>query len=68
MDHSNARGGHRLIPGAVSGAPVLDDVFDTRGGLTDPEQDVEAYGFALNARGRYLRRAYPAFHHRLPRG
>ena len=49
-DRSNARGGHRLIPGAVSGAPVLDDVFDTRGGLNDPEQDVEAYGFAINAR------------------
>ena len=49
-DMSNARGGHRLIPGAVSGAPVLDDVFDTRGGLVDPEQDVEAYGIALNAR------------------
>ena len=49
-DRSNARGGHRLIPGAVSGAPVLDDVFDTRGGLVDPEQDVEAFGLALNAR------------------
>nr|WP_305959025.1 TonB-dependent receptor [Aurantiacibacter sp. 219JJ12-13]MDP5262424.1 TonB-dependent receptor [Aurantiacibacter sp. 219JJ12-13] len=49
-DRSNARGGHRLIPGAVSGAPVLDDVYDTRGGLDDPEQDVEAFGFALNAR------------------
>ncbi|APE29039.1 TonB-dependent receptor [Aurantiacibacter gangjinensis] len=49
-DRSNARGGSRLIPGAASGAPVLDDVFDTRGGLVDPEQDVEAYGFALNAR------------------
>ncbi len=49
-DRSNARGGHRLIPGAASGAPVLDNVFDTRGGLTDPEQDVEAFGVALNAR------------------
>ncbi len=49
-DKSNARGGHRVIPSAVSGAPVLDDVFDTRGGLDDPEQDVEAYGFAINAR------------------
>ena len=49
-DESNARGGHRLIPGATSGAPVLDDVYDTRGGLTDPEQDVEAIGVALNAR------------------
>jgi len=49
-DMSNARGGHRLIPGAASGAPVLDNVFDTRGGLIDPEQDVEAWGVAINAR------------------
>ena len=48
-DKSNPRGGHRLIPGLVSGAPVLDDVYDTRGGLDDPEQDVEAYGMAINA-------------------
>jgi iron complex outermembrane receptor protein len=47
-DKSNARGGHRLIPGRVSGAPVLADVFDTRGGLNDPRQDVEAYGLAAN--------------------
>ncbi|MEH6756015.1 MAG: TonB-dependent receptor [Parasphingorhabdus sp.] len=47
-DKSNPRGGHRLIPGAVSGAPVLDDVFDTRGGLNDPLQDIEAYGLAMN--------------------
>lgn len=47
-DKSNPRGGHRLIPGAVSGAPVLDDVFDTRGGLNDPIQDIEAYGLAMN--------------------
>ncbi len=47
-DKSNPRGGHRLIPGAASGAPVLDDVFDTRGGLNDPEQEIEAYGLALN--------------------
>ncbi|KLI62871.1 TonB-dependent receptor [Aurantiacibacter marinus] len=49
-DLSNARGGHRLIPGVASGAPVLDNVFDTRGGLVDPDQDVEAYGIAINAR------------------
>ncbi len=48
-DKSDPRGGHRLIPGLVSGAPVLDNVFDTRGGLTDPEQDIEAYGFAMHA-------------------
>lgn len=47
-DKSNPRGGHRLIPGLASGAPVLDDVYDTRGGLDDPEQDVEAYGMAIN--------------------
>jgi len=47
-DESNARGGHRLIPGFASGAPVLDDVYDTRGGLSDPEQEVEAYGIAAN--------------------
>lgn len=47
-DESNPRGGHRLIPGAASGAPVLNDVFDTRGALNDPIQDVEAYGVAMN--------------------
>ena len=48
-DKSNPRGGHRLIPGLRSGAPVLEDVYDTRGGLTDPEQEVESYGLAMNA-------------------
>jgi iron complex outermembrane recepter protein len=43
-DESNPRNGHRLIPGLVSGAPVLDDVFDTRAGLNTPRQDVESYG------------------------
>jgi len=47
-DRSNARGGHRLIPGFVSGAPVLDNVYDTRGGLNNPKQDVKAYGLAAN--------------------
>ena len=35
--------------GAVSGAPILDDVYDTRGGLVDPKQYVEAYGLGFNA-------------------
>ncbi len=48
-DNSNPRGGHRLIPGLRSGAPVLEDVYDTRGGLTDPQQEVESYGLAMNA-------------------
>ncbi|WP_448660202.1 TonB-dependent receptor [Sphingomonas sp. CJ99] len=46
-DKSNPRGGHRLIRGIATGAPVLDDVYDSRGGLNDPEQKVEAYGGSL---------------------
>lgn len=48
-DKSDPRNGHRLIPGLLSGAPVLDDEFDTRAGLASPDQDVEAYGLAMNA-------------------
>jgi iron complex outermembrane recepter protein len=47
-DKSNPRGGTRLIPGLLSGAPVLSNVYDTRGGLNDPKQDIEAYGLAMN--------------------
>jgi len=47
-DNSEARQGHRLIPGLLSGAPVLDDVFDTRAGLNIVDQEVEAWGGALN--------------------
>ena len=45
-DDSLARGGHRVIPGLLSGAPVLDDVFDTAGGLADPKQKVRGGGVA----------------------
>lgn len=47
-DKSEARQGHRLIPGLLSGAPVLDDVFDSRAGLNIVDQEVEAYGGAIN--------------------
>ncbi|MGX7925065.1 TonB-dependent receptor [Tsuneonella sp. HG094] len=47
-DKSNPRNGHRLIPGQFSGAPVLDNVYDTRAGLTVPAQDIEAYGLMMN--------------------
>ncbi|WP_420822593.1 TonB-dependent receptor [Sphingomonas flavalba] len=47
-DKSDPRNGHRLIPGLASGAPVLDNVYDTRAGLNDPKQDVKAYGLAMN--------------------
>lgn len=45
-DLSNPRQGHRLIPGLFSGAPVLDNVFDTRAGLALPRQRVEAHGIS----------------------
>jgi len=47
-DESNPRNGHRLFPGYLSGAPVLANVFDTRAGLTNPTQDIEAYGLMMN--------------------
>ncbi len=48
LDRSNPRGGHRLIPGLASGAPVLDNEFDSRGGLEDPRQKVRGGGLALH--------------------
>jgi iron complex outermembrane receptor protein len=47
-DKSAPRGGHREIPSIRTNVPVLDDVFDTQGGLVSPKQDIEAYGFAIN--------------------
>lgn len=47
-DKSDPRGGHRLIASQFTAAPVLADVFDTRGALNSPVQDVEAYGLAMN--------------------
>ena len=46
-DTSNPRGGHRFIPGLVSGTPVLANVYDTQGGLNYPVQDVKAWGTSL---------------------
>ncbi len=48
-DRSNPRNGHRLIPGIISGAPVLADVFDTRAGLNIPRQDIKAGGLSMTA-------------------
>ena len=47
-DRSLPRGGHRLIPGLVSGTPVLHDVFDSQGALVDPKQKVTGGGLALH--------------------
>jgi iron complex outermembrane receptor protein len=46
-DTSNARNGHRLIPGLLTGSPVLANVFDTNAGLNSPKQDIEAGGGSL---------------------
>jgi iron complex outermembrane receptor protein len=48
-DRSNPRNGHRLILGALSGAPVLANVYDTRAGLNLPRNDVEAGGLSMTA-------------------
>jgi len=45
-DESNPVGGHRLIPGLFSGAPVLDDVYDTRGGMQG-RNETEQTGLSL---------------------
>jgi len=46
-DDSSPKAGHRLMVGGVSGAPILPDVFDTRAGLSIPQQSVEAFGASL---------------------
>jgi len=48
-DSSSPKFGHRLTVGNISGAPILDNVFDSRGGLNVPDQDVTAWGAALLA-------------------
>ena len=47
-DTSNARNGHRMIPGIVSGTPVLANVYDTQAGLANPKEDVRAGGGSLS--------------------
>ncbi len=46
-DKSNPKAGHRLIPGLLTGAPVLSDVYDTRAGISG-KNEAEAYGGALH--------------------
>ena len=48
LDNSESRGGHREIVSLVSHAPILDDVYDTRGALDAPEQKVQGGGLALH--------------------
>lgn len=42
-DSSDPRQGHRLTV-STSGDPILDNVYDTRSGLNNPTQSVEAWG------------------------
>lgn len=51
-DRSNARGGHRLIAGLLSGAPVLDGRFNSQGGVLDPKQKVVNKGAAAHGQVR----------------
>lgn len=51
-DKSSPKFGHRVLVGGINGDPVLSDVFDTRGGLNVPKQDVEASGISLLAQWR----------------
>ncbi len=46
-DQSNARGGARLLQSLATNAPVLASVYDSRGGLAAPKQDVKAWGISL---------------------
>ena len=47
QDDSDLRRGHRVVEGKLSGAPVLEDVFDTRAGNLVPVADAEASGASL---------------------
>jgi len=49
QDDSDPRQGHRLTVGRFSGAPILDNIYDTRAGLNSPEQEVDASGVSLLA-------------------
>ena len=48
-DDSDPKQGHRLVPAAISGNPVLSDVYDTEAGLNNPTQSVKAKGVSLLA-------------------
>jgi iron complex outermembrane receptor protein len=47
-DTSAPRNGHRLIPGLLTGSPVLANVYDTNAGLSSPKEDVQAGGIAMS--------------------
>jgi len=48
VDKSLPRGGHRLVPGLLSGIEPQGDVWDSQGGQTDPKQKVTNKGIAAH--------------------
>ncbi|BCA59268.1 TonB-dependent receptor [Sphingomonas sp. HMP6] len=48
-DKSNARNGSRLITSLLSNTPVQANAFDTRAGLNNPRQNIQAGGLSLVA-------------------
>ena len=46
-DDSDPRQGHRLFDAALSGNPVLKNIYDTEAGLNNPIQSVEAQGWSF---------------------
>ncbi|WP_306252507.1 TonB-dependent receptor [Parvularcula sp. IMCC14364] len=47
-DNSDAKHGHRLLPGVTNGEPVTSDIYDTRGGAGD-DNSVESEGGSIIA-------------------
>ncbi len=47
-DTSAPRNGHRLIPGLLTGSPVLANVYDTNAGLANPKEDIQAGGVSMS--------------------
>lgn len=50
-DDSNPRHGHRTLPGPVSGAPVLDNIYDTEAGIQG-ENSLTTQGASLTGEWR----------------
>jgi iron complex outermembrane receptor protein len=49
QDDSSLRRGHRTRVGGFSGAPVLDNVYDSRSGNTNPPSEADSSGVSLLA-------------------
>ncbi len=54
IDDSTNKDGHRLVVNSVTGAPVLPDVFDSRGGITTIPSSITSLDQEVNQRGLAL--------------